>query len=64
MLPDEAIDTQLLREDSFPNASLRAHGGAIADLPDDATAFSHRDTAFKYVAAAASAGPSAGVGAR
>lgn len=31
--------------------SLQAYGGAIADLPDDATAFSHRETAFEYVAA-------------
>jgi FAD/FMN-containing dehydrogenase len=50
-LPEEAIDALLLRGPNFPNVSLQAYGGAIADLPDDATAFSHRDTAFEYVAA-------------
>ena len=29
--------------------SLQAYGGAIADVPDSASAFSHRDTAFEYV---------------
>jgi hypothetical protein len=33
-------------------ASLQAYGGAIAEVPDDATAFSQRDAAFEYVAAA------------
>ena len=33
-------------------ASLQAYGGAIADVPDDATAFSQRNTAFEYVGAA------------
>ena len=51
-LPDEAIGALLLRGQNFPNVSLQAYGGAIADTPDDATAFSHRDTAFEYVAAA------------
>jgi hypothetical protein len=32
--------------------SLQAYGGAIAGVPDYATAFSHRETAFEYVAAA------------
>jgi hypothetical protein len=49
-LPDQAIDALLARGDTSPNASLQAYGGAIADVPDDATAFSHRDTAFEYVA--------------
>ena len=51
-LPDQAIDALLARGDSYPNVSLQAYGGAIADVPDDATAFSHRDTAFEYVASA------------
>ena len=48
-LTDEAIDTMLRRgtEDGsgqlLPSVSLQAYGGAIADVPDDATAFSHRE---------------------
>ncbi len=33
-------------------ASLQAYGGAIAEVADEATAFSQRDAAFEYVAAA------------
>jgi FAD/FMN-containing dehydrogenase len=33
-------------------AGLQAYGGAIAEVPDEATAFSHRQTAFEYVGAA------------
>ena len=36
---------------TLPGVSLQAYGGAIADLDDDATAFSHRRTRFEYVAA-------------
>jgi FAD/FMN-containing dehydrogenase len=36
---------------ALPNASLQAYGGAIADVDDDATAFSHRHARFEYVAA-------------
>jgi FAD/FMN-containing dehydrogenase len=50
-LPDAAIEA-LLAHDPFTAASLQAYGGAIADVPDDATAFSHRATAFEYVGAA------------
>ena len=32
-------------------ASLQAYGGAIADVPDDEAAFSHRDTLFEFVTA-------------
>jgi FAD/FMN-containing dehydrogenase len=49
-LPDQAIDALLARGDLYPNVSLQAYGGAIADVPDDVTAFSQRDTAFEYVA--------------
>jgi FAD/FMN-containing dehydrogenase len=31
---------------------LQAHGGAIADAPEEDSAFSHRDVAFEYVASA------------
>jgi FAD/FMN-containing dehydrogenase len=57
-LPDEAIDTLVLRgtNDGYgkhlPNMSLQAHGGAIADVADADTAFSHRDTMFELVAGA------------
>jgi FAD/FMN-containing dehydrogenase len=50
-LPDAAIEA-LLAHDPSVAASLQAYGGAIADVPDDATAFSHRGTAFEYVGAA------------
>jgi FAD/FMN-containing dehydrogenase len=50
-LPDAAIDA-LLQHDPAMGASLQAYGGAIRDVPDDATAFSHRQTAFEYVGAA------------
>jgi len=36
----------------LPNVSLQAYGGAIADTPDEATAFSQRGTLFEYVCAA------------
>ena len=56
-LPDAAIDAFLGRGapdggDHLPAASLQAYGGAIADRPDAATAFSHRETMFEFVAAA------------
>lgn len=49
-LPDAAIDA-LLAHDPTVSASLQAYGGAIADVPDDAAAFSQRGTAFEYVCA-------------
>jgi FAD/FMN-containing dehydrogenase len=56
-LPDDAIDALLapyLAEGGLlPDVTLQTYGGAIADVADDATAFSHRDTLFEYVAAAA-----------
>jgi FAD/FMN-containing dehydrogenase len=54
-LSDGAIAALLDRDpaqDALPNVSLQAYGGAIADVDDDATAFSHRRTRFEYVAAA------------
>ena len=50
-LPDSAIDV-LLAHDPSVAASLQAYGGAIAEVPDDETAFSQRGTAFEYVGAA------------
>jgi FAD/FMN-containing dehydrogenase len=60
-LPDAAIEALLMRGTAdgdgngdggmLPSASLQAYGGAIADVADEATAFSHRGTLFEYVAA-------------
>ncbi len=50
-LPDAAIEG-LLAHDPSVAASLQAYGGAIAEVPDEATAFSQRETAFEYVGAA------------
>jgi FAD/FMN-containing dehydrogenase len=54
-LSDGAIGALVDRDPSdatLPGVSLQAYGGAIADVDDDATAFSHRRTRFEYVAAA------------
>jgi len=40
------------RGDYRPAVSLQAYGGAIAEVPDDDTAFSQRATQFEFVAAA------------
>jgi FAD/FMN-containing dehydrogenase len=50
-LSDGAIEA-LLAHDPAVAASLQAYGGAIAEVPDAATAFSQRGTAFEYVGAA------------
>src|SRR5215469_12175470 len=53
-LSDDAIGALVDRDPadaSLPGASLQAYGGAIADVDDDATAFSYRHTRFEYVAA-------------
>jgi FAD/FMN-containing dehydrogenase len=58
-LPDDAIQAFLSRGvpdghgELLPYASLQAYGGAIADVPDEATAFSQRDATFEFVATAA-----------
>jgi FAD/FMN-containing dehydrogenase len=49
-LPDDAV-AALLAHDPTVAASLQAYGGAIAEVPEDATAFSQRATAFEYVGA-------------
>jgi FAD/FMN-containing dehydrogenase len=52
--PDEAIETFLLRGtadgrgDYLPNVGLQAYGGAIAEVPEQDTAFSHRATMFEF----------------
>lgn len=57
-LPDAAVEAFILRGtprgrgDALPYASLQTYGGAIAEVPDDATAFSQRDTFVEFVAAA------------
>ncbi|WP_350279158.1 FAD-binding oxidoreductase [Kribbella sp. HUAS MG21] len=48
-LPDEAI--RALLDNPGVGASLQAYGGAIAEVPDEAAAFSHRDTQFEFVTA-------------
>jgi FAD/FMN-containing dehydrogenase len=53
-LPDAAIEAFVLRGTSsgrgagLPNVGFQAYGGAIADVADAETAFSHRDTLFEY----------------
>src|SRR4029077_11781748 len=53
---DDAIEALLQgraepRSGGLPNVGLQAYGGAIAEVPDQETAFAFRDTAFEYVAA-------------
>ncbi len=54
-LSDAAIEAFILRgspdgtDEGLPYASLQAYGGAIADVPDDATAFSQRNTFVEFV---------------
>jgi FAD/FMN-containing dehydrogenase len=54
-LSDGAIAALLDRDpsdDALPGVSLQGYGGAIADIDEAATAFSHRRTRFEYVAGA------------
>ncbi len=52
--PDEAIEAFLTRghpggsAENLPNVDLQAHGGAIAEVPDEDAAFSHRGTLFEF----------------
>jgi FAD/FMN-containing dehydrogenase len=53
-LSDGAIGALVDRDPAdatLPGVSLQAYGGAIADVDDDAAAFSHRRAHFEYVAA-------------
>jgi FAD/FMN-containing dehydrogenase len=53
-LPDAAIDALVAARDTdrpLPAVSLQAYGGAIAAVPGEDTAFSHRETMFEYVTA-------------
>jgi FAD/FMN-containing dehydrogenase len=59
-LSDGAIGALVDRDPAdatLPLAGLQAYGGAIADVDEDATAFSHRQTRFEYVAAASWSDP-------
>lgn len=50
-LTDQAIAALVAAADHGPMApaiGLQAYGGAIADIPDSASAFSHRDAAFEF----------------
>jgi FAD/FMN-containing dehydrogenase len=53
-LDDAAISTMVSHpsDDLQPGFSLQAYGGAIAEIPDNDSAFSQRGTAFEFVAAA------------
>ncbi len=61
--PDDAIEAFLLRGGTggaagqLPNVGLQAYGGAIADVPDQDTAFSHRDTLLEFGAGTSWADP-------
>jgi FAD/FMN-containing dehydrogenase len=51
-LPDDAIAALLAdRDESSPDVSLQTYGGAIAEVADGDSAFSHREARFEYVAA-------------
>jgi FAD/FMN-containing dehydrogenase len=54
-LSDRAIEAMLQSRQEppaggLPNIGLQAYGGAIAEVPDQETAFSFRSTSFEYVA--------------
>jgi FAD/FMN-containing dehydrogenase len=55
-LPDDAVDTMVSFVDAAPSPQpkvfLERFGGAVARIPDDATAFGHRDAEWDLVIAA------------
>jgi len=56
VLSDGAIDALVAAQSSattgrMSGASLQAYGGAISEVPDEDSAYSHRDTRFEYVGA-------------
>lgn len=59
-LSDAAIDAIVegATQPGAPGAGLQAYGGAIRDIGDDDTAFSHRDTEFDFNTGAAWLDPS------
>ena len=60
-LSDGAISALLDRDPAaiaLPGLSLQAYGGAISDVDDDATAFSHRRTRFEFSASVGWTDPS------
>ncbi|WP_203434268.1 FAD-binding oxidoreductase [Jiangella asiatica] len=56
-LPDAAVDALVEHAADGIGVGLQAYGGAIAEVPDEDSAFSQRDAAFEYVAAAKWADP-------
>jgi FAD/FMN-containing dehydrogenase len=50
-LPDAAIEALLDSRGSQLGSSLQTYGGAIAEVDDGDSAFSHRETQFEYVTA-------------
>jgi FAD/FMN-containing dehydrogenase len=46
-LPDAAIDA-FLAQDNNPGARMTLNGGAVADVPDGDTAYSHRDALVEF----------------
>ncbi len=50
-LPEAAIDAMLTSRRPELGISLQTYGGAIAEVDDHASAFSHRATQFEYVVA-------------
>ena len=56
-MPDAAVDA-FIAAGEHCGAGLQGYGGAIADVPQDATAFGHRDTMFEFGAGTSWTDPS------